>query len=97
MKSDLPHSISRQMRNRMKAIVSAALLVLCLTQTGCMTLTTVDSAKGHSYKDRDGREVVAKKPKPENYLLVPLAVAGDVITFPGQCLIFILFLNYRGC
>jgi hypothetical protein len=70
------------------ALLAGALL--CLTQCGCMTMMTVESAKGRSYKNEKGEKVVTDEPKPASYLLVPFAVAGDTITLPFQ--LFTVFL-----
>jgi hypothetical protein len=55
-----------------------------------MTCMTVQSASGRSYKDEQGEKVVTEQPKPENYFLVPFAVAGDAITLPFQLFVFAL-------
>ena len=79
----------------MKRFALLAGLLLCLTQCGCMTMLTVQSAKGSSYKNEKGEKVVIDEPKPANYLLVPFAVAGDAITFPFQ-LFAIALLSLSG-
>jgi len=73
----------------MKRFALLAAILLCLTQCGCMTYMTVESAKGSSYKN-EKEKVVTDEPKPANYLLVPFAVAGDTITLPFQLFVFAL-------
>ena len=60
-----------------------------------MTCMTVESAKGSSYKDKEGEKVITEQPRLANYLLVPFAVAGDAITLPFQ-LFAIALLSMSG-
>ena len=50
-----------------------------------MTVTTLDAAKGTSHKDEKGDRV--SEPQPAYYLLVPITVAGDIVTLPCQLLL----------
>ena len=51
-----------------------------------MTTATVDHAKAWMHKDDKGDVVVQKKPQPAYYLLVPLTVPLDIVTFPIQAI-----------
>jgi uncharacterized protein YceK len=69
----------------MKMILSL-LLVCWLAGSGCMTMFTLEAARGDTYKNEKGDVVVRESPKPGYYALVPLAVTGDVATLPFQLL-----------
>ncbi len=49
-----------------------------------MTYNTIGTARGYPDKDRDGKTVLGDTPKPGYYALVPLALIGDIVTFPIQ-------------
>ena len=63
------------------------LLALVLSIPGCITAETIDHAEGCVYTNENGEEVVAVKPKPALYILLPLTVPTDCVTFPFQLLI----------
>src|SRR5262245_46935466 len=62
----------------MKTIRLAFLLILASSQTGCMTVRTLEAAKESSHKDKNGGCV--KEAQPAYYLLVPITFAGDIAT-----------------
>ena len=64
-----------------------ALLGLVLCTSGCITAETLDHAEGSKYANENGEVVVIEKSKPELYVLLPLTVPTDIVTFPFQLLI----------
>ena len=79
-----------------KLVVCLALMGLLLTNSGCITMSTLEEAKGHSYKNKDGVMVVDKKSEPQLYAFLPLTAAGDIVTFPFQLGLLLLFISHGG-
>jgi uncharacterized protein YceK len=63
-----------------RGFIAAALLALLCS--GCATATVIRDAQGHAYVNAEGETVVTKEREPDYYLLVPFAVALDIILSP---------------
>jgi hypothetical protein len=61
-----------------------------LAQSGCVTVETIETARGHPSKDAYGQTFHASPPKPAMYLLIPLAAAADVALVPLFILAFLI-------
>jgi hypothetical protein len=57
-------------------------VLLALTQCGCMTMMTMDAARGPRVKNSDGE--IVREPQPAYCFLLPLTVPGDIATLPCQ-------------
>jgi len=68
----------------MKALPLVLLLTVCLSQSGCMTMLTLDAAQGSPKKDSKGQMKPTKEPQPAYYSLLPITFAGDIATLPCQ-------------
>ncbi len=49
---------------------------------GCMTMMTLDAAKGVTHQGKNGETVVDKKPTPSAYALLPISVTADAFLAP---------------
>ena len=79
----------------MKTIRLLFLLILSLSQPGCMTMMTLDAAKSSPHEDDQGHTF--RKAEPAYYLLVLLAVPADIATLPCQYLLAYLIKASCSC
>jgi len=69
------------------------LLALLVSLNGCMTMIAADHAKAKSHEDDKGNVVVDKKSQPAYYVLMPLTVPADIVTFPFQAVYLYIALG----
>ena len=78
----------------MRAFLYLALICLLLGSDGCATYQTMQTANGGKFKNDKGEEVVPGKPAPGVYVLLPFAVAFDIVTSPFQLYVMWAFGHY---
>ncbi len=66
----------------MRLFQTTILLILVLSQCGCMTMMTLDAARGPHVKKQSGETI--REPQPAYYFLLPVSVPGDIATLPCQ-------------
>ena len=69
--------------------VLLALILIC----GCATGGTLDRTYTRTHKNAEGEIVVDRKGQPAFYLLLPFAVAWDIVTSPFQVPVFIIMMQ----
>ncbi len=75
----------------MKAILYFAFFGLTLGSTGCITMSTIDSAQGFTIKNAKDEIVQQEKPKPAYYALLPLTIPADIIASPFYLYCYVAF------
>jgi uncharacterized protein YceK len=76
------------------------LIAIMVTLNGCMTCSTLDSAKSKTHHDQKGEVIVDQQGHPAKYVLLLVAVPADVVTSPFQAmfvgLIAMSMAGYQG-
>lgn len=73
-----------------KLLTVVTLMALLVINNGCMTYSTVQTARGEPPNFLPGWRMEAHSPKPAYYALVPLTVPLDIVTSPVQLIIFVV-------
>ena len=60
------------------------LVSISLLTGGCITMNTIDSARGAPRDDGQGGTKLIDQPHPGYYWMLPLTVTGDIATAPFQ-------------
>ena len=68
----------------MKWLTLSFVLAACFCLCGCISINTIDAAKGAPRDNGKGEKLPVESPKPELYWLLPLTVVGDIATAPFQ-------------
>ena len=69
----------------------AALVLLAISLSGCVTGSTLDHAKDQSHTNDKGETVVTREGKPGYYGLLPLTVPADVALSPAYVVGFLVY------
>jgi hypothetical protein len=76
------------------------LFALMVALNGCMTCSTLDSAKTKTHHDPQGEVIVDQQGHPAKYVLLLVAFPADVVTSPFQAmfvgLIAMSMAGYQG-
>jgi hypothetical protein len=78
------------MHSRFRIITSAALLAVCLSFSGCMSLGVAElglgkrkiNDQGEVQKDDNGEVIWSEKPQPMYFSLIPLTLPVDIACSP---------------
>jgi hypothetical protein len=74
----------------MKGITSLLLAVGLLVTSGCISTHLIkDKAQSHMDYSVEDEQIIEVEPEPGYYALLPLTIAGDVVTSPFQLVYFL--------
>jgi hypothetical protein len=66
----------------MRAVRLTFILFTSFSLCGCLSMNTIDAAKGHPRTNDAGDKVATHEPKPALYLLLPVTFPIDAVFYP---------------